>query len=320
MYLITGTGMFGGSAKGWFVKEVMRAFGKSPAHDFDIVFVEDIRLLPIAIVRKIGRRVIFDAREFYPEQFPNTLLNRLGRLNHVKAICREYLPQCGGVITVSSGISDLYQRAFRVKPTVIRNLSEFHVGSRKTTTQVPIRLVHHSIANRERKIERMIEAVSRFPEKYSLDLYLMPSKETNRLKELCRTIPNVNVLDPVAHNEIVGTLASYDAGILLIPPVSGNQEFMLPNKLFEFIQARLCIISGPSKEIVSTLAPFSCGYFSSDFTADAMHKLLDSLDPQLVQKARDNAELASRALSLEAELEALSEMIRGKDKLEGFTA
>mgnify|MGYP001191824687 CR=1 FL=1 len=309
LYLLSGAGMIGGSEKGWFSKQITDCFVGVLEHHYDVVLVEDIRLLPTAINQKLGKRVIFDAREFYPAQFPSTRINRAARLNHVTDICARYLAQCDGIVTVSVGISRLYKKRFGVESLVVRNLSEFRDIRPEPTTSKPIRLVHHSIANRERRLDQMIDAVSRLPAKYLLDLYLMPSKETDRLRRLSERTTNVRVLAPVPHQAIVDTLVDYDAGILQIPPVSENQQFMLPNKLFEFIQARLCVISAPSPEVVSTLSPYDCAFFSSDFTPQSLFLLLDSIDAADVRTAKQNTDTAARELSLDVELNPLAKMV-----------
>ena len=50
-------------------------------------------------------------------------------------------------------------------------------------------------------------------------------------------------------HEIVDTIAEYDIGLFILSPINFNYYHALPNKLFEFIQARLAIAVSPSPEM-----------------------------------------------------------------------
>lgn len=56
----------------------------------------------------------------------------------------------------------------------------------------------------------------------------------------------VTFLDPVAPDQIMPKIASFDMGIYLLQPTNYNSSIALPNKLFDFIHAGLAVCVGPS--------------------------------------------------------------------------
>ena len=112
-----------------------------------------------------------------------------------------------------------------------------------TPTATPIRMIHHGAAQPERQLELMIDAVDLLDDRFELDLMLLPTDRAyfSRLKRLVDARSSVRMVDAVSQREIVERCHEYDIGVFLLPARSDNQLYVLPNKLFEFIQARLAI-------------------------------------------------------------------------------
>ena len=85
----------------------------------------------------------------------------------------------------------------------------------------------------------------------TLDLLLMPNDEAYRdeLRARCAGADARAVLDPVPYQRPGATLNGYDVGVFVLPPVNVNYEWTLPNKFFDYVQARLGVIVGPSPEM-----------------------------------------------------------------------
>jgi hypothetical protein len=86
----------------------------------------------------------------------------------------------------------------------------------------------------------------------------------------------------VPSEEIVPFITRYDAGIFLIPPINFNYAHTLPNKLFDFIQARLAVVIGPTPEMVRVVNRYDIGIVSDAFTAESLAGALSTLTPEKV--------------------------------------
>src|SRR5690606_14619308 len=77
-----------------------------------------------------------------------------------------------------------------------------------------------------------------------------------------------------------GDLNSYDVGLSIFPPTTFNLAWCLPNKFFDFIQARLGVIVGPSPEMSRLVTENGIGEVLPGFEADSLAAALDALTPE----------------------------------------
>jgi hypothetical protein len=231
---------------------------------FDIVLANDIATLPLALAAA-GRtgRVVFDAHEFYPDEFSGSGLWTLRMKPYVTWMCETYLPKADRVTTVSNGIAGTYRLRFGIDSTVVSNASPYQDLTPTPVGPGPIQLVHHGTAISARRIERMIETMKHLCDDYELTLILATSRYTQRYFEQLRfqaqAVPNVRFRDPVPITSVCEVLNTYDLGVYLLPVNGPNHEHALPNKLFEFMQARLAVAVSPNPDMASLVREFDLG-------------------------------------------------------------
>jgi len=173
-----------------------------------------------------------------------------------------------------------------------------------------IRMVHHGGAIRSRKIENMIKIAQQLGDRYSLDLYLTgePGYLTE-LKEMLKTVRNVTIREPIAFDNIIPTLNRYDIGLYYLEPASFNLKYCLPNKLFEFIQARLMVSIGPSPDMADVVNHYGCGVVADEFSIESMVDSVSNQTRESIQQYKENSQKASTELCFEKEKEVLDSMI-----------
>ena len=77
--------------------------------------------------------------------------------------------------------------------------------------------------------------------------------------------------------DIIHTINEYDIGLYLLNPSGFNNEMALPNKLFEFIHARLAVAIWPSPEMARVVKEYDLGVVSDEFSIPSMAKHLNAL-------------------------------------------
>ncbi len=122
---------------------------------------------------------------------------------------------------------------------------------------------------------------------------------------------NIIFHDPVSMLEIVNTINQYDIGITFYPPVNFNIKNALPNKFFEYIQARLMVLSGPSPSLVEYINKYNIGAVTEDFTKESLIDTLNGLSLEAIDKYKKNTEKAAIELSSEKNMELLDNVISG---------
>jgi hypothetical protein len=266
---------------------------------FALVVVHDLRLLPVALAIA-GRhsRVIFDAREFYPRQYEDLWWWRLSQQPLNYALCHSYLHRASSIVTVSPGLVDEFKKKFGVECHLMPSLPAAKALEPGPIAS-PIKLVHHGIASPSRRLELMIQLMDHLPEGYTLDLLLVPSNPSYlaSLKKLCAIRPRVRILPPVPFSELIPFTHSYDIGLFLVPPVSFNLRHALPNKFFEFIQARLMVAIGPSPDMARFVQKYRLGVVSADFTPASLASEIKKLTHDDIMRFKHNSHTAAALLN-----------------------
>ena len=283
------------------------------------ISVHDLDLLPLALaIRDLaGRhcRVLFDAREYYPSNFEDRPLWRLFFAPYNRYLARTYLGQADHVVTVSPGIATEYQRMFGVHCGVLPSFPEpLPLGPTPARDEV-VRMVHHGFASRSRRIEKMIELVRLLPPRFSLDLLLVGSDVAyiHHLRTLAAPLASrVRFLAPRPFSDLVRFTNQYDVGLFLCEPSNFNLRHCLPNKFFEFVQARLAVAIGPSPEMASIVRRYGFGVISETFEPNSLATVLAPLSAAQLSgmKAashRAAAELNSAVLRPKVEAIALGQ-------------
>jgi hypothetical protein len=286
---------------------------------FDLVVCHDLDLLPLATGIAGSGRLVFDAREYYPRHFEDRLTWRLlyGPMN--RRLCRDYLPACDLVLTVSDGLAAEYRRVFGVAPRVVPSLPPFHDLQPSPVDPGRVRLVHHGWANRSRRIEGMIRMMDHVEPRFALDLILMPMADgyDRFLQREAADRGNVRILPPVPYEQLIPSTNHYDVGVFLCPASTFNLRHALPNKLFEFIQARLAVAIGPSPEMRAVVERHGCGTVAPDFEPRSLAANLNALSAEAIRGMKARAHEAAATLhagTTGRELLAELERLLGSDR------
>jgi glycosyltransferase involved in cell wall biosynthesis len=277
----------------------------------DAVVANDIQTLPLGL-RAAGRaRVLFDAHEYYPEHFVQVGWWRLVMAPYLAYLCRRYMPLAATTTTVSPGLAKLYRDRLGVEPEVIVNAPP-RADLAPSPVDRPIRLLHHGLADSRRRLDRTIEAVRQLDGRFVLDLILMGrGGELARLRAGAEGDPRIRFLEPVPLREIPRVANAYDVGVFMLEPRTPNQLHVLPNKLFEFIQARLAVAIGPSPDMAAVVNDWGCGVVAQEFSPGALAAALGSLDAESIARMKQRSHAAAEELCAERIQQRFMELVEG---------
>ena len=121
--------------------------------------------------------------------------------------------------------------------------------------------------------------------------------------------PRIHFLSPVPMQQLVKFSSKYDIGVYLFPPTSFNTQHALPNKFFEFIQARLAIAIGPSPEMAKIVEAHDCGVVARDFEPKSLANCLLKLDHNKINHYKCQSHKFARKMSAEQNREKLLNLI-----------
>lgn len=266
--------------------------------EWDVVLANDLDAVPLALSLNPTRGVHADLHEYAPREKDDLLRWKLFVGPFRKWMCKEYLPRCASITTVGAELAKEYTREFGVAVGVVMNatpyldLSPSIVGS-------TVRVVHSGAGLEGRSLEVMIEAAEQSGANMTLDMYLTPNdpEYVQRLKHRFNKGERVTIHDPVPYDELIPLLNKYDVGVHILPPINFSHEWALPNKLFDFVQARLGIIVGPSPEMAAIVNSRQLGSVAEGFTVRDLVREFDRLSAGEVAAWKGSSAAAARELS-----------------------
>lgn len=279
---------------------------------YDIFLVEEVELLPFAltVAKELGAKVIVDLRDF---NWKGRLISPRDMLvrNRQRFLYRAFLKRADLVFTVSEGQQSALRGLLQVDSTVVLSTPWRETRDSNATDSERIRLVHHGKAERLRGLELLISAMEYADRRYELHMYLVSSdrKYYHKLRRQAADFSNVHFHEPVEPADIISTLAAYDMGVMFFPPNTLNLETALPNKLFEFVQARLGVICGPARDAAKIVSTFGLGLVTNNFSAYALAAALNKLTPVEINEYKHQATRAAQVLCFEEQLKILQSSI-----------
>jgi len=281
---------------------------------FDLVVANEARMLALADRVARGAPIWADMHEWAPEERTHILSWRLLVAPLMTYLCRTYLPKAFATTTVCGSIADLYQERFGVDAAVMRNSSPLVPLQPSPMVPDSIRLVHSGGAIHGRNLEATIDVVKALDERFTLDFYLMPGGDggayLNSLVERAAGCARIRFNAPVAPHELPATLNQYDIGVFWIPPTHTNARLTLPNKFFDYVQARLAIAVGPTIEMQRLVNEYDLGVVSEDYSVEACLASLKNLTPNAIAGFKEQSDRAAHTLNFEADANVARDIIR----------
>lgn len=283
----------------WLLPIYRQTRKKLKGYDFDVVLAND--LTAAGVVRSLfpAERIHFDLHEYWLGLLDNNESWVKLRVPFHRYLLNKYVVGARSFSTVSRVIADRYEAEFGFASEVVTNASTLRdLPTREATA--PLRMVHSGAAKPARRIELMMEAAAKNSIGATLDLYLTGegSKYYDSLVKLADQLGDkVRFNPPVPHAQLVDTLNKFDVGLTILPPTTTNIRLCLPNKFFDYVQARLAIITGPTEAMSELTKRYELGIVTADFSVEHIMKAIDSLDSETVMSYKRNADTNAEKLS-----------------------
>ncbi len=261
----------------------------------------------VAIKDKFKYKLVYNAHEYYPLEFDDRANWASTYQLYFEEIYRTCLPKIDLLINVCDSFREKCLEVFGHDSIVVPNAAFYNKVEPKLVSE-KIKLVHHGGAMPGRKIEMMIKMLDLLGENYELYLMLVPTDVAyfEMLKNSTINHKRVFFIDPVPYAQIVPTINQFDIGVYILAPTSFNNFAALPNKFYEFIQARLCIAIAPSPEMSRLVHKYQLGVVSDEFTAESLANKIKSITKDQIYQYK----LASHQAAKEVSAEHYNNMLR----------
>jgi glycosyltransferase involved in cell wall biosynthesis len=276
----------------------------------DIWLANDWTLLPVAarLARENGGLCVYDTHEFATEEYAERPSWQRWTRPLVLAIERKYIREVAAVSTASAGIAKALDRLYTLpRPTlVVRNTPQYE-SSRFRPTGSRVRVLYHGIVVPGRGLELAIDSVVEWQPEFELTIRGPENPElTPALRRRIAALGlehRVHLAPPVPMTALVREAAAFDIGFFVWPGHSQHNEFALPNKIFEYMMAGLCLCTPHLPEIAAIVEQYQVGITIPQLDAGVIARAINGLDRHRIDACKQNALSAARELCWERESE-----------------
>lgn len=281
---------------------------------YDLVLANDLDAIPIAVkvARQNNARLFFDLHEYFLGESEGVIYKLFFKKYNFRQ-CGIFLRQANLCVTVSDEIANKYQDQFGIRCGVIHNYPKYEDLSPSPMDEKCIRLIHHGVADPARNIVGLIQLVKFLDNRFCLDLVLVGDRNSRYFREILRVakeIPNrVRILDPFPMREISKRANEYDLGVYMLRGDAPNNNLALPNKLFEWVQARLGVVTWPLSGMKSMIESHGIGVTSNECTVQSMANTLNALTVEEIRNYKENSNMAAHKLNASISVEKTQEMV-----------
>jgi glycosyltransferase involved in cell wall biosynthesis len=224
----------------------------------DILHAHDSDAL-LAVARVAGRRgipFVYDAHELWLGQ------ENRGRSALYHALFKAYywwvqrrlVPRAAAVLTVSEPIRERLAATYGVPVSLVPNYPELVAAppaSRplRTLLSEPIAegapiVLYLGGVQPGRGLEELVSALPSVPEAVLVCLGVTDTPHSLlALADELGVADRLRVVPPVPSEEVVGWAVSATVGVALATPISENNRFSLPNKLFQYMAAGIPVLA-----------------------------------------------------------------------------
>lgn len=275
-----------------------------------VALLNDVQTLPLIPLFKSP--VVVDMHEYAPREMEDDWRFRFFLMKYYQWLCKTYLGRAQLVTTVSEGLSAAYEENYGVECTTVFNARELRNLPIREFESEPIRLIHSGLAARSRKLDVMINAAANHPN-LTLDLFLVQaprqSRELKRLRRIAHQTNNVRVMDPVPSQSLPDVINQYDLFLAYLAPSNFSLEHCMPNKLFDSIQARVGIVTGPSVDMAQFCKTENIGVSTEHFDSKELKNLLLSLSQTQINQFKISCDASAQRITAETEAEKMRQII-----------
>lgn len=256
----------------------------------DVLVSNDLDTLwPNSLAARLkGIPLVYDAHEIFTE-VPE-LAGNPGKKNIWKKLEARLVPKLKYMFTVNESIAGWYEKAYGIRPRVVRNMPRLQSGSSSTELSrsslgLPddkkIILLQGAGINIQRGAEEAVEAMQYVEGALLLIIgggdvlpVLQQMVKENRLEEKVVFIPR----QPFEKLQAYTRLA--DIGLTLDKDTNINYRYSLPNKIFDYIHAGVPVLASDLAEVRRIVETYEVGAIAGSHDpkaiAAAMQEMLAS--------------------------------------------
>ena len=273
----------------------------------DVLWANDLdTLLPNFIISRLKKiQLVYDSHEYFTASVYKKPSRKVWAF-----LERRLFPYLKNVITVNNSIKEVYEKKYKVPVSVLRNVPyKFEKSNITGGLVLPgknVLIMQGMGLNENRGAEEAVLTMQFLPEIFNL-YFIGSGTILPKLKEMVLDLNlsgKVTFIDALPYNEMMEYTRQCFLGLIFEKIHFTDQHmFALPNKLFDYIQAGIPVLSSRAVEIKLIIEKYQVGDFIGSFEPhEIAEKIIEiSKNDDLYNLWKHNTILASEELNWQNE-------------------
>jgi glycosyltransferase involved in cell wall biosynthesis len=271
---------------------------------FNIIVSNDLDTLPGSYYagKLRFKSIVYDSHEYFTE-VPE-LVDREFPKKVWKILESKILPKIKYAYTVSESIAKAYHKKYGIEMEVIRNVPNFVKTQHQSKENSMKEILYQGSLNVGRGLEQMIDSMQ-FIDDAKLTI-IGDGDITDQLKQRIaqkNLDSKVEMKGKLPFEELPKQTTKADLGLALEENIGLNYYYALPNKLFDYIQARIPVLVSPFPEMQKVVNKYEIGTVYDHKDPKELAKKINEIFElkNRYKKWQENTEIAAQELCWENE-------------------
>jgi len=286
-----------------FAFRVIRKYRK-----VDAWHCNDYEAFVIGVLAKVSRpklKLIYDCHELESHRNGKGAFMRFA----VRSIEKLFIPWTELVITVSPSIQEFYKKNYNLSfVALVRNLPNEMQVSHSNTLREKLGLendqrvfLYQGMLGTGRGIEVLLNAFEARQTADAVIVFMGFGALKEKIESYALVNKNIFFVPAVSYAEIPLYTGSADVGVNSVEPTCLSYKYSLPNKLFEYIQSEIPVITNPLPDCVALVNEYKVGKVIPTWNTESINGVVDDLLKEDLSVYLPHLKSAKKILNWECE-------------------
>lgn len=274
----------------------------------DVWHCNDYEAFVIGVLAKISRpklKLVYDCHELESHRNGKGAFMRFA----IRTLEKLFISWTELVITVSPSIQEFYKKKYHLPfVALVRNLPNEMQVVHSNTLREKLGLensqrifLYQGMLGKGRGIEVLLNAFESRETSDAVIVFMGFGALKEQIEEYASRSENIFFVSAVSYAEIPLYTGSADVGVNSVEPTCLSYKYSLPNKLFEYIQSEIPVLTNPLPDCAALVNEYKVGRVIPTWNVDSINEVVNDVLKEDLSVYTPHLKAAKKILNWECE-------------------